>query len=238
MPYDRLDEEPVVWFSRFEGFRSLGPSRSLLAAYNAEREKEGKRGTATSVPQPWDEAARRWDWRRRAEAFDLHQVEEDRRASRDELQGIRRESLLIAQGMRKKALEAMKGLPAAALLAREIRAWLTDSLRMELQARGLPLALLARPEARDLEDSLAFYRAVIANPTASVAERLRARERLDKLLGLESLPEDEPADDAWQDVLERVRNRAGAGAERPAGPAAEELQTCLPSEPGSADARS
>ena len=75
-PWDRRPDEPDRWFQRFEAFRLLGPIRSKLAVYKADRrerekaglggkrqEKAGKGGVPRRVPSTWDRAAARWEWR-------------------------------------------------------------------------------------------------------------------------------------------------------------------------------
>lgn len=79
--WDRQPDEPNNWYARFERFRLAGPNRSVLAVYNAERKAAGKSG-AKSNPRPWDDAARAWRWRERAEDFD--ESERARRRSDDE----------------------------------------------------------------------------------------------------------------------------------------------------------
>lgn len=80
--WERQDNEPTLWFSRFQRFLALGRERSLLGLYNAvRREKAGKDGkpfkVATSTPGAWDEAAKKWNWRKRAEAYDLTQLKQE-----------------------------------------------------------------------------------------------------------------------------------------------------------------
>lgn len=76
----RQEGEPANWYARFEQFRLAGPQRSLLGLYNEERQKAGK-GSAQKVPGAWAEAAERWHWRSRCEAYDVHQIERQREAA-------------------------------------------------------------------------------------------------------------------------------------------------------------
>lgn len=76
--WERRDDEPNQLFDRFEIFRLLGPSRSLYAAYTAWRERQGNTARKSAqkragLPQSWRLAAERWDWAKRAEAFDEHE---------------------------------------------------------------------------------------------------------------------------------------------------------------------
>lgn len=77
-PWDRRPGEPSKWFARFEQYRLLGPNRSYLAVYKAERIAAGKSGAVTRIPGSWDENAAAWEWRARVEAFDVAEVERHR----------------------------------------------------------------------------------------------------------------------------------------------------------------
>jgi phage terminase large subunit len=72
-PWDRIEGEPHLWFSRFTSYRLLGPSRNLAEVKRRERQAKGRpvRGLVT-VPGAWRDAARTWDWKPRAEAWDQH----------------------------------------------------------------------------------------------------------------------------------------------------------------------
>ena len=67
--YRQWPEEPDLWYGRFHAYLLAGSRRSLLAIYNAERERAGK-GGAKSVPSSWDAAASRWRWGARAASWD------------------------------------------------------------------------------------------------------------------------------------------------------------------------
>ena len=66
--WERQENEPARWYARFETFRLLGPSRSIEAGF--ERDCLAAGLTATRPGRRWYEAARRWRWRERAEAWD------------------------------------------------------------------------------------------------------------------------------------------------------------------------
>ena len=68
-----------MWYTRFDMYLSRGPGRSLLGAYNQWRIDNHKK-PSTGVPIHWQNAMKKWHWRERADAWDLAQVEERRRA--------------------------------------------------------------------------------------------------------------------------------------------------------------
>ena len=76
--WDRLGDEPGVWYGRFEFFRLLGPGRSLDAAYRAwkEAQPQGTKGCrGARANRHWHTAAKRWQWLARAEAWDAAERE-------------------------------------------------------------------------------------------------------------------------------------------------------------------
>ena len=68
--WERQDGEPNKWYSRFVIFLQMGPSRSLLGAVNIEKDRNGQKKAEVSAPTSWREAAKQWNWRARAEAWD------------------------------------------------------------------------------------------------------------------------------------------------------------------------
>ena len=83
----RQKGEPNLWFRRFERYRRMGPHRSLLGCLNKERVEKGQKRT-DDVPGAWRTAAKGWDWKKRAEAWDDHQaakVEAEWEAKRKQL---------------------------------------------------------------------------------------------------------------------------------------------------------
>lgn len=68
--YERLPEEPNLWYDRFVQYLQMGPSRSLLGAVNAEKAKKSKEKQTSNIPGAWSEAAKQWRWKERAEAWD------------------------------------------------------------------------------------------------------------------------------------------------------------------------
>lgn len=65
----RLPNEPNFWYLRFVAWLRSGPPRSLLAVYNAEREKKGQR-KADNHPGAWRDIPAKYEWENRAKAWD------------------------------------------------------------------------------------------------------------------------------------------------------------------------
>ena len=129
-------EEPALWFDRFEVFRLIGPSRSLGEAY---RRVVGLGLLVGVRPGPrWYEAARRWGWFVRAEAWD--EVERVRLREREATSRfdarqarLRRiaEQMRLAEGVLELAELATLTTAEARLLLPTIRLWLRDLLAAE-----------------------------------------------------------------------------------------------------------
>lgn len=141
-PWEKLEGESPLQFSRFERFRSLGPSRTLEAAYRAET---GRKGVA---PGHWRESARKYRWRERAEAWDAEQTRQAREEEGESL--AERRKAWIAQAMDLQAAGAaallklqaqIKATPDHApppMTARDIAAYLDQGVKLEMLARGEP----------------------------------------------------------------------------------------------------
>ena len=63
-PWDKQPDEPPEWFNRFHIYLTLGPSRTLLAAYH---EWSGSKGNHSSTV---NKRSKEWRWKERALAFD------------------------------------------------------------------------------------------------------------------------------------------------------------------------
>ncbi len=88
-PWDRLPDEPNLWYDRFERFRLMGAGRSVLAVYREYLAHKGAKWRGRSgLPTSWRNAVERFRWRERAEAWDERQRAEERerwKRRRDEL---------------------------------------------------------------------------------------------------------------------------------------------------------
>jgi hypothetical protein len=77
-PWERQEGEPSKAFAGFEGYRMLGPDRSLQAAWEKyctrpgtlRERRQADREEARHYPGYWAAWARKWEWRERAAAWD------------------------------------------------------------------------------------------------------------------------------------------------------------------------
>ena len=58
--------ENARWYARFCEYLAMGAARSFRAVYNAEKGNEKSK----AVPASWSQATKRFEWQRRAEAYD------------------------------------------------------------------------------------------------------------------------------------------------------------------------
>lgn len=96
--------EPILWFGRFQKYLQLG---SKLAVYNAERAENGKT-PSRSIPGAWSDAAQKWEWDRRFEAWKLQEIQRKKEEFRlDRLRRRERRHRLLEDGFDR--LEQMLG---------------------------------------------------------------------------------------------------------------------------------
>jgi len=121
----RREGEPMIWYNRFERYRLMGSTRSLLGMYKLEIAEKGRKGKSTKpptkAPTAWDKAATAWNWKARAESWDMQEVEaraaaaaalqakEDAERER-ERQEWRLKRKQLAQGLFAKAAAALNSV--------------------------------------------------------------------------------------------------------------------------------
>lgn len=109
-PWDQLSGENSRWYRRFQAWLKLGTSRSVLAIYNAERERKGERKRTLTFPESWGKAQTKYCWAERVNAWDKARQEEQDRAWAMLREQEMRDELAYAELLRQKSL-AMLTLP-------------------------------------------------------------------------------------------------------------------------------
>jgi len=120
--WERMENEPILWYTRFERYRLLGSTRSLLGAYKTELgRKEQNKKPPVNAPMVWRNAADKWNWKARAESWDmqeaqnraaaaaLQQAKEEAEKER-ERQEWRLKRKQLAQGLFAKAAAALNSV--------------------------------------------------------------------------------------------------------------------------------
>lgn len=103
-PWERMEEEPGKWYARFLVFRDQGATqRGLYQAY-AEEARKSQKKPAKNVPGAWKDAADRWQWHKRADAYDEYQhAEEEAKAARLKQLEEEEEARLLSTGYARSA---------------------------------------------------------------------------------------------------------------------------------------
>jgi len=166
--------EPVLWFGRFQQFLTMGPKRSLLGAYNAERAEQGG-SKRDSTPKSWDNACRDWQWRKRAEAWDLEQQQRRFAEDVERYERMRQRHASLGRGMQTAATHGLGHLVRRAeedpesLTATEIRMLAESGISIERTAEGLPTQMVQlMVDLLGMEpDELAEYEARLAQDLGS-----------------------------------------------------------------------
>jgi hypothetical protein len=88
-PWLRQKNEPALWFMRFKRYLDMGSKRTLRAVVvsepqdekakkgnkNQAKKSEGVTLSLLSVPGAWSRAAKVWNWKGRAEAYDSYLID-------------------------------------------------------------------------------------------------------------------------------------------------------------------
>lgn len=72
--WDRVEDEPGRWFSRFSAYRLQGPGRSIESVYRAECEANKREVKRPS--KVWYERAEEWQWKARSSAWDQYLLDQ------------------------------------------------------------------------------------------------------------------------------------------------------------------
>lgn len=173
--WDRWPGEPSRWFDRFECYRALGPGRSVDGAFAAWRagldaRAGGKRGAkgreGSRANRHWYAAAQRWEWERRATAYDDHWRAELRAAEEARRFDARQRRLSVVAGLlddvagalAKLDLSELDGGEVLALLP-QLRVLLKDLVQMERMEFGEASEIAQGSEDREIAEEV---RAAIA----------------------------------------------------------------------------
>lgn len=156
-PWDRqlIDGEPedMMWFMRFDRFfRPQGSSRSLMAAYNAWRQTQG-RGPASGASMHWIQKAKDHKWRERAEAWDEVQRQKRLRLEEEERVRMRERHVKLGTNLQVlggKGMQRIKENPDM-LSPAETRRYIKEGIGIERQARGMPEYLIQVAQMTDDE---------------------------------------------------------------------------------------
>jgi hypothetical protein len=155
--WDRWPDEDSLWFDRFDTFyRSQGPGRTLVDAYRTwYREQHGKLPSRAGVIPSWADKSNEWQWKKRAEAWDVHLRKQKLREEEELAVDMHKEHVQMAQAVRNLAFSKMleDGFRDAATA---LRAW-GKAIQIEKGAMGVPdyIAEIAEMDEDELNAELA-----------------------------------------------------------------------------------
>lgn len=145
-PWTRQVGEPSLWFGRFAHFDQLGTGRSIRQVWIAERQKQSQSVTP-GVPRAWGDAARTWDWVRRAQLHDdaiTAAASADYEAERlDErlrrintLKGLRGKALTALNALQVTEMDSFAIIAALKLVTQELRREYNDEPAQRVEHSG------------------------------------------------------------------------------------------------------
>ncbi len=138
-PWDKQPDEPPEWFNRFHIYLTLGPSRTLLAAYH---EWSGSKGNHSSTV---NKRSKEWRWKERALAFD--------QANRAEKAAFEAAREAEARERRIRQNDRIFQAVAAALDAADLENLSTEEARTHLPSLRLLYATTSEQQRRELQSS-------------------------------------------------------------------------------------
>ena len=134
-------DEPPDWFNRFHTYLTLGPSRTLPAAY---REWANSKGSPSSTAS---QQSTKWNWKERALAFD--QANREEKAAFEAARAAEARERRIRKN--NKILESV----AAALDTADLENLSTEEARALLPSLRLLYATTAELQRRELQSTQA-----------------------------------------------------------------------------------
>lgn len=168
--------ESNLWYDRFTAYRLKGASRSLLGCVNEDRVTRGRKRSNYS-PGSWRRAAKKWNWDKRAMAWDEYKRAEDE-AQWDDRRCEIREREWSQAGTLLGRVEQMLKFP----LAQIDRVDRTD-------ADGRPLAVTVVKPVRWSQRDITRFMQVSSELARLAAEMEQRRQALDVTTGGEPLPQ-------------------------------------------------
>jgi len=138
-PWDKMDNEPSVWFERFDRFyRPLTPDiRTLTAAYReCYYETHNEYPTRPGYSADWGKKAHEWQWKDRAEAWDMEMHQERIERERKNNVDMNKRHIEAGQAVQTLALDRLlkAGISDASTALRALRL----GVSVERAARGIP----------------------------------------------------------------------------------------------------
>lgn len=104
----QFENEPILWYKRFQLYLSLGEKRSILRAFRRELYNTTGVETRRYPPDEWYTVADYWCWRERAAAWDSHQSELFRQEAQEALKRAKQKRLAAHELFTEKVLSGLE----------------------------------------------------------------------------------------------------------------------------------
>ena len=145
-PWDQQPDEPDKWYGRFKVYLQLGPTRSVRATAHASGMQA--RNLPYGEGGPWSEISRKWHWRQRANAWDVHQRELLAVSERNTRLALRGRRIERMEDYLEAICEVLDTANITAVDEQQARAWLPQ---MRVFLRDLLIAERQEFERGDYE---------------------------------------------------------------------------------------
>jgi hypothetical protein len=169
-PWERLPEEPANWHRRFLAYRDIGPGRRLEEAFRRVAAEEGLGGQRPGGA--WREAAERYRWRERAEAWD--------QAQREQLAQGENARRFDARERRRRVIDALLAQVVEAVAVADLPHMDLAAARDALPTLRMMLRDLLRADRLEMGEPTVVTQEVDANALVSADDLVGAARELEK----------------------------------------------------------
>ncbi len=173
LPWERQPGEPMMWYTRFDKYYRIQDGaeseRNLRQAYHMWRRDNGNPPKPTTgVSSAWTDKFKEWNWKDRAEAWDMEQHRLRMQAEEEERAEMLKEHITLARALWQRGAATLKRMQEKkeTLTHEQARQYIKDGISLERQARGLPEYLLEVAQLTDeeLQEQYAELLAKVSGP--------------------------------------------------------------------------
>lgn len=147
--WDILPEETPIQFEKFRLYRDAGPKRTIRKSVEAF--KDGKVASLNQV-RGFQRVAERFDWKRRAMAWDAELDKERLQAEREEVEKMRRRHVQEARSLQAVGTKAIRRI--LEVYEQDGNPEISPSVAIQFIQQGINLERLSTGEATSIEEQL------------------------------------------------------------------------------------
>lgn len=143
--WDQRPDEPSRWFDRFNNYRSLGPQRTMQGAFDLWKSGSAKAIKSTRPTTDWYEMAERWEWVKRATAYDDKERAKALKVEEGERAAMLKRHAGYARQLQQAALLGLKQIintKGVSLNAADVARMIKLGIDEERKSVGLPNEIL------------------------------------------------------------------------------------------------